>query len=402
MIPAPSSRSALTSPLVQDFDLHGVVGVRVVDGTPQDIATVRRQLGPIDATLERDPDITIRFVDSATSRPMTLVGVGESGFNDDGFFLLQGRGGVRARVSLPFDQFGSSVEIVCERRMPAVPHLLAIINLTALTKGVLPLHATAFTTASAAGSIGVLVAGWSKGGKTETLLACMSEGARYVGDEWVFLTPDGRMHGLPEPIRLWSWQLEQMPALLGARPARDRRRLAAWKNIGRVAERTARSGLPGAGIVRRAAPMLGRQAYLQVPPADLFGPDSMALHGDLDAVVLVVSHDAPETVAQPVEPGEIARRMSASLEEERAPFMTHYRHFLYAFPDRVNPIIESAGELEGKLLASLLDDRPAAKVAHPHPCDIGLLGRTVLTAARDAIVGASAAGDETKPSGDLS
>ena len=137
--------------------------------------------------------------------------------------------------------------------MPAVPHLLAIINLTALTKGVLPLHATAFSTASAAGSMGVLVAGWSKGGKTETLLACMSEGARYVGDEWVFLTPDGRMHGLPEPIRLWSWQLEQMPALLGARPARDRRRLAAWKNIARVAERTARSGLPGAGIVRRAA-----------------------------------------------------------------------------------------------------------------------------------------------------
>ncbi len=401
MIPAPSSRSALTSPLVQDFDLHGVVGVRVVDGTPHDIATVRRQLGPIDATLDREPDITIRFVDSATSLPMTLVGVGESGFNDDGFFLLQGKGGVRARVCLPFDRFGGQVEIVCERRMPAVPHLLAVINLTALTKGVLPLHATAFTTGEGAESTGVLVAGWSKGGKTETLLACMSEGARYVGDEWVFLSPDGTMHGLPEPIRLWSWQLEQLPALLGARPARDRRRLAAWKNIARVADRTARSGLPGAGIVRRAAPVLGRQAYLQVPPADLFGPDSIALHGELDAVVLVVSHDAPETVAEPVRHGEIARRMRASLEEERAPLMTHYRHFLYAFPDRANPIVENAGELEAKLLSSLLDDRPAAKVAHPHPCDIALLGRTVLTAARDAIDRAGASAGDAPTSEDL-
>ncbi len=402
MIPAPSSRSAPTSPLVHDFDLHGVVGVRVVDGTPHDIATVRRQLGPIDATLEREPDITIRFVDSATSLPMTLVGVGESGFNDDGFFLLQGKGGVRARVSLPFDLFGGPVEIVCERRMPAVPHLLAIINLTALTKGVLPLHATAFTTGSGTATTGVLVAGWSKGGKTETLLACMSEGARYVGDEWVFLTPDGQMHGLPEPIRLWSWQLEQMPALLGARPARDRRRLATWKNIARLADRTAGSGLPGAGIVRRAAPMLGRQAYLQVPPAELFGPESIALHGSLDAVVLVVSHDAPETEAQPVGPGEIAQRMRASLEEERAPLMTHYRHFRYAFPDRVNPILETAGELEAKLLASLLDDRPAAKVAHPHPCDMGVLGRTVLRAARDAVGRSHVAANDPETSRDLS
>ena len=81
-----------------------------------------------------------------------------------------------------------------------MPHLVALVNVTALAKGVLPLHATAFT----AGSTGVLVVGWSKGGKTETLLGCMAAGAEYVGDEWVYLTDDGQMLGLPEPIRVWS------------------------------------------------------------------------------------------------------------------------------------------------------------------------------------------------------
>jgi hypothetical protein len=374
---APLSRSAHALPHQQDFDLHGVVGIRVLDGTPEDIAKVRRQLGPLEATLAREPDITIRFVDSVTDRPLTLVGVGESGFNQDGFFLLQGKGGAPGRAALPFQDVGTKPVIVCERRMPAVPHLLAVINLAALTKGVLPLHATAFTI----GSNGVLVTGWSKGGKTEALLACMEEGARYVGDEWVYLTPDGQMFGLPEPIRLWSWQFAQMPALLQARTSRERRRLALWKRLARAAESAARSRLPGSGLVRRGAPALGRQAYLQVPPADLFGADSVISQARLDVVVLVLSHEPSETAVQPLEPGEIARRMEASLAEERAAFMTHYRHFLYAFPDRQNAILDNVAELESKLLATLLGTCPSTKVAHPHPCDIRLLGSTVRHAA---------------------
>ena len=367
-----------------------------MDGTPTDIAKVRRQLGPLETTLTRTPEIVVRFVDSVTSTPVTLVGVGESGFNEDGFFLLQGKGGVPARTRMPFDQGEPSgpsdpvFEVVCERSVPAVPHLLALMNLVALTKGVLPLHATALR----AGSTGVLVTGWSKGGKTETLLACMSEGGHYIGDEWVYLTPDGQMHGLPEPIRLWAWQFEQMPQLLRDREQRDRRRLAVWKNLARAADTAASSGLPGAALVRRGAPMIGRQAYLQVPPAELFGEESIELHGSLDVVVLVLSHAAPDTVAQPVETGEIARRMRASLAEERATLMTHYRHFRYAFPDRTHPLVESAEELEADLLSKLLDGVPSAKVAHPHPCDIRLLGRTVLDAVEQAI---SRAADASAP-----
>ena len=381
MSPDTSREPAVTGWREQDFDLHGIVRIRLVDASPDDVATVERQLGPLQQSLKGEPDITVRFVDSATTRPLTYVGVHESGFNDDGFFLLQGRGGVEARASIPFDQIGRHPEIICERAMPAVPHLLAIINLTALAKGVLPLHASAFT----AGTSGVLVTGWSKGGKTESLVACMSQGAKYVGDEWVYLTPAGQMLGVPEPIRLWAWHFDQLPDLLRSRSRRERWRLSAWKRISRMAMTVSRSPLPGTGLVRRASPVLSRQAYLQIPPADLFGPEAVTLRGQLDAVVLVVSHESPETVAQPVAAAEVSGRMAASLADERATFMTHYRHFQYAYPELTNDVVDAAETVESRLLATFLDHRPTAKVLHPHPCDIGLLGRTVLSAASNAV-----------------
>lgn len=379
-VPEPAPREVRT----HDFDLHGIVGIRLLDATPGDVATVRRQLGPIESPLEREPDITVRFVEALETGPLTLVGVGDSAFDHDNFFLLSGRGGAQGRACVPFDRMARGIEVVCERRLSAVPHLIAMVNLTALTKGVLPLHATAFTS----GSTGVLVTGWSKGGKTEALLACMSEGAEYVGDEWVYLTDDGRMLGLPEPIRIWSWQLDQVPALRRSRSARERAKLTAWGAAAGLAARVgSRRRLPGSSLVRRAQPALGRQAYLQIPPSDLFGPDKVSLQGHLDAVVLVMSHEDPRTVTRATYPGEVVQRMLASLEEERSALMTHYRHFRYAFPDRDNPVLDNATELDSKLLSDLLEGRPSVAVLHPHPCDIHLLGRTVTAAVESALGG---------------
>ncbi|HEV2796038.1 MAG TPA: hypothetical protein VGV65_00325, partial [Nocardioides sp.] len=273
--------SAYRGSPAHDFDLHGLVGIRLVDADERDVATVRNQLGPLDAALTREPDITIRFVDELRSAPLTLVGVGDSGFTDDSFFLLGGRGQTQGRACIPLDQVGGAIEIVCERRLPAVPLLLAIVNMTALAKGVLPLHATAFTSRST----GVLVTGWSKGGKTEALLGSMLTGADYVGDEWVYLTEDGDMLGVPEPIRIWSWQLDQLADLRRARTSRQRGTLTAWDGLARVAAGGARTSLPGSGLLRRAAPALARQANVQVAPAELFGPDRVVLRGRLDVVV---------------------------------------------------------------------------------------------------------------------
>lgn len=360
-----------------DFDLHGVVGVRLLDAREADAAMVARQLGLPVTQLDRRPDVTVRFTDVVTHEPLTYVGVGEAGFNRDGFFVLGPRGGRPLRTRVPFEAAGRSPELVCERGLPSVPHLLALVNLAALRRAVLPLHASAFVLDSS----GVLVMGWSKGGKTETLLAAMERGAQYVGDEWVYLTEDDTMLGLPEPIRIWDWHLQQLPQLRRDRTRGDLTRVSAWRAVSDLARTAAASRIAGADLARRVDPLARRQANLRIPPAELFGADRITLRARADAIVLVLSHAREEIVAQVAEQGEVSGRMAASLAEERAPFMSHYRQFRYAFPHLHNPFVEAAGQRETRLLAERLDHRRCAKVLHPHPCDIAALGEAVLAAA---------------------
>jgi hypothetical protein len=365
-----------------DFDLHGFVGIRLLDPQQRDVDTVVRQIGPLVGTLAREPDISIRFVeDLPDPRRMTYAGWPECAATDDAFYLLRGGEGTPARTLLAVEDVGGRCTIVCERRVGPVPHLLAIINLTALAHGVLPLHASAFTYRG----VGVLATGWAKGGKTETLLAFAERGAAYVGDEWVYLTPDGGMHGVPEPIRLWHWQVRQLPGLRRGLGRTTRARLDALPAMATAATALAgnRRGLP-ASVLRRAAPVVRRQAYVQVPPARLFGESSIALHGRLDHVLFVASHDRGDVSIEPLDGTAVAARMRASLVEERSPFLQMYRQFRFLFPDLSSSAVEDAPATEERLLAQFLTGRPAHLLRHPYPVRIGALVEPVEAALRGA------------------
>ena len=360
-----------------DFDLHGIVGIRVLDARPADVGTVTRQLGPLVAPLGREPDITVRFVDELPeSRPMTYATWPECAAAGDDFYLLRGKDGVAARTLLTIDEDGDACQVICERRAGHVPHLLALVNLIALRRGVLPLHASAFVHRG----VGVLATGWGKGGKTETLLAFAQRGARYVGDEWVYLTPDGGMHGVPEPIRLWAWYVEQLPGLRAGLSAATRARLGALPAMARSADGLAArlGGLP-ASVLRRAAPVLRRQAHVQVPPSRLFGEDAIALHGRVDHVLFVVSHDRDDVSIDPIDGASVAGHMLASLEEERTPILAVYRQFRFLFPERRVAAIEDAASIERRLLEAYLSDRPAHVLRHPYPVDLTSLVGPVET-----------------------
>lgn len=361
-----------------DFDLHGIVGVRLLDAGRSDVARVTRQLGPLQSPLRRPPDICVRFVDHIDTPPLTYVGRGDGGFTDDGFYVLRGKGSVASKARIPFAQVGGELELVCERAMPAVPLLLALVNYAALAKGVLPVHASAFTTTPA--GTGVLATGWAKGGKTEALLAFMQRGAHYVGDEWVYLTSDGRMFGVPEPIRLWFWQLRQLPELMGTLSRSQRARLQVLHGAAGFAGRVGSTASAPASVARRAAPLLERQAYAQVPPVTLFGAEAVTLQGRVDALLLTMSWESPSVRVDPVEPAEVAGRMAASLAAEREPFMAYYRQFRYAFPAAVSPVVEEAPHRERQLLELLVAGRTDAyAVRHPYPVDIASLYEPILS-----------------------
>lgn len=342
-----------------DYDLHGLAAVRVVGATARDAAAVDRQLGPIRRPLRRDPDIVVSFVDRLdVDGPLRLLGAEDAGFTDDAFLVLRARHKARARVLIPLDRIGRRCEIVCERGLPAVPLLIATLNLTVLAHGALPLHASAFLHDGR----GVVVTGWSKGGKTESVLAFVARGARFVGDEWVYVEPDGAtVHGIPEPLRLWDWHLRQLPYLRARIGRGERARLAALRSAAAAARG------------RRLTALLAGQLHVDVAPETLFAPGAVALTAPFSRLFLLISWQRGDTAARPVHAAEVAARMAFSLQHERAPLTRAYEQFRFAFPDRCNPVLEAACQRERELLERVMIDKVAHAVDHPYPADLGTL-----------------------------
>ena len=125
-----------------DFDIHGVVGIRLIDPSPSDLGAARKLLGCPSKPPLTAPDITVRFVENLPIRGIRFLGTDQCALTDDGFFLLQ-EGTRRVNARIPFDRIGGPCEIVCQSRLGSVPLLIPIISLTALKKECVPVHASA-------------------------------------------------------------------------------------------------------------------------------------------------------------------------------------------------------------------------------------------------------------------
>lgn len=357
-----------------DYDLHGIVGIRLLNASAADARAVNRQLGPIRSSLGREPDITVRFVERLPGvSNVRFLGLDDAAFTDDAFLVLRSRHKSSVRVRIPFERIGERCDIVCETGLPAVPLLIPIVNLTALAKNVVPLHASAFNFRGT----GVLTTGWSKGGKTETLLAFMAKGAEYVGDEWVYLRDDGsQMCGVPEPVTLWNWHLEQVPEFrsLVGRGQRARLTALSWLIAAmNVASAHGTSRRAPGRLLSRIVPLIQRQHYVHVPPERVFGEQFGRFEGTPKKLFFVASHDSPDVTVERIPSREVAERMVFSLQEERSKFLSYYMKFRFAFPDAANELIDNVVEIQRDLLIRALADKEAYAVSHPYPVVISSL-----------------------------
>jgi hypothetical protein len=252
-----------------------------------------------------------------------------------------------------------------------VPRLIAAINLLALRNGGVAVHAAAVEL----GGRGAVVTGWSKGGKTETLLAMLGAGARYVGDEWVYIDPTGRWAGgVAEPIRVWDWYLPQIGPLADGVGRVDRARLAGLRLATRGGDAVSRvlPRSPLAKVVRRSRHLLEQQRFVDLPPARLAGSAS-ADRTSFDVLVHVVSAEVSGATLVDADPLEVADRISASLAAERAPLWEAYHAFRYAFPDRRCELLEAAEQVEAERLRQLFAGKRCVELRHPYPPDLAEL-----------------------------
>ena len=353
-----------------DFDLHGIVGIRLLNATPSDLAAVKRQLGPIQTPLTRTPDIVICFVDKISSTtPVRYLGLDDVGFTEDAFLVFRGKHQIRVKVQIPFQHIGNQqCEIVCESGLPAVPLLIPTINLTALSRGALPLHASAFNY----NGKGILTTGWSKGGKTEMLLTYAAHGAEYIGDEWVYLSSNGQqMYGIPEPIRVWNWHLKELSYYKAKVRSSDLVRLRVLNTVTKSMDYfEASKFIRGSSLFklsRRVNALVRQQRHVDIPPEKLFGKTAGTTKGNPDKVFFVATHDSPEIIVQPIDPQEIVERMVFSLQEERGEFLSYYQKFRFAFPGVPNPFIDQIEETQRRILTNVLAEKEAYAVYHPYP-----------------------------------
>jgi hypothetical protein len=354
-----------------DYDLHGLLGVRLLNPSADNIVAVSGQLGLTQGSLIRDPDILVQFVERLSTRsPVVYLGLDDVGFTDDAFLIFQGQRRHRARVQIRYEQVGARCEIVCERGISSVPFLLPIINFTLLARGILPLHASAFKY----NGVGVLVTGWTKGGKTEALLGFMARGAEYIGDEWVYISADGRfMYGIPIPVRIWQWHLDSIP---GYRAHIGRRKLARMQSASLAHSALERMSLRTNGGVNKSqflsctVSLLRRQLFVDLHPRQLFDGTIGNMCGQFNQLVLVISHETSDVKVISISPEEVAQRMLFSLQYEYSGFLASYWKFRFAFPNLRNELIERAEQIQRQMMVAVFSDKTAYAVYHPYPVPI--------------------------------
>lgn len=350
--------------------------LRLRDAPRAAVDVVARQFGATPGPATGDADLTFAWVDRVGGRGLRLIGRGEAAWDDDGFYLLSGPEPRAGRMELPFDRLGPGCELRIETSMTRPPLLVHLVNVILLARGTCVLHASA---ASIDGR-GMAAPGWSKGGKTEALLAMLDRGAGLIADEWTYIDPaTRRMTGSPGPIRLEDWHLDELPSLgaLVTPGARRRVRMAraAQALYGRTRGQIRR--VPGGRYVDRAARLLDDERHADVPAAGLgTRPDEPVT---LDRVAWMVASSEPGISIVPAAAAEIAARMVFSHQHHREALVAAYLQFRFAFPDRPSELLDTLEARERDLLSQVLTSEiPAIEVNHGARPSIRDLGRELV------------------------
>lgn len=358
-----------------DYDIHGIVGIRLSNCPAVDAAAVARRLGPLRRDLLRNPDIVVRFEKHIETPRLQYLGLNRYAFTNDALFVLAR--GTGAKTSIALEKVVGPCEVVCESGAEVTGLLTTLIHLVALQKDYVALHASAFVYKGT----GVLVTGWPKGGNTESLLAFAAQGATYVGHEWILLSGDGRtMYGIPGLIRLSDCHLKHLPHFRHRVKLKDRLLLKAirWLDVMQRALPRARLGniLP-IRFLHDALPKLNRRLGVEVEPQHIFTSPLGSLAARLDKVFVTINHAEPGIHVEATDSLKVAVRTSSSTYCQQLRLLEHCFAYKFAFPQQRTDFIDRAPELHEEILLRALAGKEAYLVLHPHPVSLPLLFETM-------------------------
>lgn len=356
---------------IHEYSIHGSVGVQLTEP----FAHSENWLERFQTTLEEQPDIQVQIAEILPDEPLRYIELHRHGYSASGFVVLT-KGASPKKVLIPLENVGGNCVITCEQGASSVPMLQEIIHLTAMNKGFLPLHASAFHHEGKT----VIASGWPQGGKTSLLLAFTTQGAEYISDDWTYLDSDCHALGIPLPVTVRAWQLEQLQELNDQLGRNKQLKLQTIKGLGSVADAFTKAPLPKAlsKLSAKISDRLDDRANVTVSPERLFGDDFSAKGGAVDAVLLTISHDSPEIEVESVPSEQGLAQLAQMQMHEWEDVLSAYEAYHAAMPEKHNIFLETLPQYLNELIQTRLKDVPVYRVYHPHPVNLDALYQTVL------------------------
>lgn len=222
---------------------------------------------------------------------------------------------------------------------------------------------------------GIVVAGWSESGKTETALALAEAGARFVSDKWTPVTAERRISAFPITVGVRRWVLPYVPRLRRALPRAARAQLAVAGVVGSMVRPLHRLGaLGGVGALawEAASRAMALADRASVRPSELqriYGGESWGPSAALEVLVLLQTGTTKDVVVDRVEPAFAARRLAGTGSFERRGFFDLHERARYALVGMDADPRREIEAREERLLVDILSEVEILNVIAPFPGD---------------------------------
>ena len=373
------------------YDLSGRLSLGVTGDDARAHTAVARQMEPFRAApgeASGTTDVLLQFDGSPPGRVLEIHNPARDGLTTtfDGHALRLVVGGSACAMVRSAD--GPGLVLRCDPAFPVGPLFRRIVRPALQTvgvgRGVVAIHSAAVEIDGAA----VLVAGWSESGKTETALALMEDGARWLSDKWTFVGADGQTSAFPITVGVRRWVLQYLPRLAAGLPRAARAQVAVAGAAAGVTRplrtRGRRGGLVGAAAVaaERAVVLAYRAA---LPPDEIraaYGQsDDATRRIPLGTVALLCTVPGPEISVEAADVQWAATRLALTGSYERHDWYMLQDRLRYADPSVPWEEREAAVAAESRVLERVLAGVRLLHVRAPFPVD----PRAVADAIRQAM-----------------
>ena len=351
-----------------DIDFWGLVGIRFENISVKDLNSIASSYSSFTSSLDREPDIIVRFVNEIKTTNLVFLGQDLAAYDEKNFYLFNDSL-ERKKVVIPFEKIGQKLEIICEKGIDSIPLLNHIINFYFIKKDYIPVHSSALYY----NDKGILAMGWTKGGKTETLLSFANHAAKYVGDEWVVLSTDGsEMFGLNEPVTIWQWQLPYISKLINSVGFTNKLIFMFadfLEFVDRLGVRLKLNKMFPFNLLGENMHCFRKLLRIRKSPKDLFRNQTRNEKTKIDRIVLAMSYTGNDTKVEECNASEVINRMIHSNDTEQLPFFEAYKKFKYAFPEKTNDFLDGIQSKHSSLLEKAMSNKKPYKIIHPYPVE---------------------------------